>query len=297
MNPYVLIIISACIFAGQAVCLKTFSVEYRRGFASHFLNNVFFLGLTALIVLAINGATPAENPATYIYAAVFGGVWVVSMTLYIIALQTGPTGLVTLFFSFGIIIPIIVDIAVLRTLISIFQIGGLILLFLSFYIGNKPKKGERDYITPQFIIVCLVSIVLNGIVISSAKLHQGIMPGIDVNAFVLYGFTVSVIVSAACFLFFHIRQTKKEKVTYVHMFRSPKYYGSMAGASITTAVGNVIMVLVAGQVPAVIQFPLALGGTSIITAILSVFIFKERITKMTALIFALGIAALVIINL
>ena len=330
MNQYFLIIICAIVLAWQAIFFKMFSTEYRRGFASHFLNNVFFLGIVVLFLLAINGFSLAENPETYIYSSVFGVVWVITMFFYIKAMGMGPTGLVTLFFSFGIVLPIIVDMTVLNTMITVFQVVGLALLFLSFYIGNRPLGDEKKNISPQFIATCTASFVFNGLIMATVKLHQGAMPGTDTRVFVLYGFTVAVLVSAICFAFFHIKQLRQagqsgqsvqsvqagqsgqpvqagqsgqpgqpenEKVSYLYMFKSPRYYITVAGGSVTTAIGNMMMLLIASQVPAAIQFPLMNGGSSLVAAILSIFIFKERLSKRMALVFIVGIAALAIINL
>ena len=297
MNPYIIIVASSVILAGQAIFFKMFSLEYRRGLASHFLNNIVFIGIVVLVLLAINGPMTAVNPATYLYASLFGVLWVITMFFYIKAMGMGPTGLVTLFFSFGIIIPIITDLAVLGTLINIFQIIGLALLLVSFYIGNRPLGDDRKNISPQFILICMVSFLLNGVIMSLVKLHQGAMPGTDVQAFVLYGFSASVAASVVCFLFFHIKESKAEKPSYGYMFTSPKYYLSAVGGGATTAVGNLLMLMAASLVPAAIQFPIMSGGTSIVSAILSIFIFKEKLTKKMALVLLIGIAALGIINL
>ena len=297
MNPIILILTCAFIFAGQAVFFKMFSSGYRRGFASHFLNNTVFLGIVVLLCAAVNGVTGAENPQTYVYAAVYGVVLTSAFLFFVLAMGLGPTGLVTLFFSFGIVIPIIADLAVLGTLVTVFQIIGLALLFISFYIGNRPIGEEKKKISPRFILVCICSFIFNGLAMATAKLHQGVMPGVDVNIFVVFSFTIGVLLSFTLFIISHLKESKKEKISYMHMFKSPKYYLSVVGSGGTTAAGNIFMLIAASQVPAAIQFPLMNGGTAIITAILSIFIFKEKLTKKMAVVFIIGIAALTIINL
>ena len=297
MNPYFLIISCAFLFAGQAVFFKIFSSGYFRGLNTYFLNNIFFLGTVVIVCALVNGPAGAVNPETYIYAAIFGVLFVFTILFFITAMTMGPTGLVTLFFSFGIIIPIIVDLTYLGTLINIFQIVGLVLLFTSFYIGNRPAREEKKGISVRFITVCIASMILNGAVMAIAKLHQGVMPGTDVHIFAVFSFSVGTLTSAVLFIIFHIRQARKEKVSYGYMLKTPKYYVSAIGSGVTTAFGNILMLTIAGLVPAAVQFPLMNGGTSLITAVLSVFIFKEKFTKKTAIVFVFGIAALVIINL
>jgi drug/metabolite transporter (DMT)-like permease len=297
MNPYFLIITCAFVFAGQAIFFKMFSARYRRGFASHFLNNILFLGLVAIIAGCVNGWAGAGNPQTYIYTTFFGVFLTLAFLFFVLAMGMGPTGLVTLFFSFGIVLPIIADLTLLGTLINVFQIIGLALLFISFYIGNRPSGGEKKNISLRFIAVCICSLVFNGLAMATAKLHQGALPGVDVHAFVLYSFITGTLLSVLLFIFFHIRESKKEKLSYMYMFKSPGYYLSFLGSGTTTAVGNIFMITAASLVPAAIQFPLMNGGTAIITAILSIFIYKEKLTKKMALVFVIGIAALTIINL
>jgi len=297
MNPYFIIIMAAVVLAVQAIFFKVFSLEYRRGLASHFLNNIFFIGVVVLVLLAINGFLVPVNPATYIYAAVFGVLWVSAMIFYVRAMGLGPTGLVTLFFSFGIIIPIITDVAALGAVLTVFQVVGLVLLLVSFYIGNRPLGDEKKSISPKFIAACIGSFLFNGLIMADVKLHQGAMPGIDVQAFVLYGFAAAVAVSIILFIIFHIKQSRSEKMSYGYMFKSPKYYVTVAGSGVTTAVGNLLMLYAASLVPAATQFPIMNGVTSITSAILSIFIFKEKLTKRMAIVFIVGIAALVIINI
>ena len=297
MSPYILIIGCALIFTGQTISFKLFSAGYRRGHASHFLNNIFFLGLVVLICGAINGFSAPENPDTYIYATMFGVFWILSILFLVQAMAMGPTGMVMLFFSFGIIIPVIADLVILGTLIKIFQIVGIVLLFVSFYLGNKPAAGEKKGISLRFIALCIGAFLFNGSVMATAKLHQGAMPGVDVQVFVLLGFTVGTIASAILFVYFHLKESKTEKLSYMYMFKAPMYYVSAIGSGVSTAFGNILMLAAASLVPAAIQFPLMNGGTSIITAFLSIFLFKEKFTKKTAIVFIVGIAALIIINL
>jgi drug/metabolite transporter (DMT)-like permease len=253
--------------------------------------------MVTLICAAINGPARAENPETYIYAVFFGVFWVIAILFLVLNMSMGPTGLVLLFFSFGIIIPIIVDLTILRSVINIFQIVGIALLFISFYLGNRPDPGEKKGISLKFIVFCIIGFVFNGSVMATAKLHQGVMPGVDVEVFLTFGFAISVLTSLILFVFFHIKESKNERISYTYMFKSPKYYLSAFGSAVTTAIGNILMLVIAGQVPAAIQFPLMNGGTSLLTAVLSIFIFKEKFTKKTAIVFIVGIAALAIINL
>ena len=231
------------------------------------------------------------------YSALFGVLWVVSVMFFIIAMKMGPTGSVMLFYSFRLVIPIITDLAVLGTRMNVFQIIGLILLFISFYIWNRGAIGEKREISLRFIMVCIFGLFFNGLLMATVKLHQGTMPGVDAEAFVLYGFMIMVLISVICFAAIHLTQSRKERLSYSHMFKSRRYYFTVAGGGVTTAVANIIMLLAASQVPAAIQFPLGNGGSSIIAAIISYYVFKEKFTKKTALVFAVGIAALAIINI
>ena len=273
-----------------------FSVGFRRGLASHFLNNIFFLCIVVVIYIAVYGWVTPENQYTYIYASLFGTLWVTAFLFFNYALGSGLAGLVTLFFSFSIIIPIITDLTVLGTRITLFQIAGITLLFISFYIGNRPAVEKGKSVSLRFIIICIVGIFFNGLVLAVVKLHQGAMPGVDIIAFVFYGFIAAALVSALCFIFFYIRESKKETLSYKYMFRSPKYYLQAAGSGVTTAIGNILMLAAASLLPAAIQFPIMTGGRAIIVAVLSILIFQEKFTKKTAVVFAIGIAALAIIN-
>jgi drug/metabolite transporter (DMT)-like permease len=71
----------------------------------------------------------------------------------------------------------------------------------------------------------------------------------------------------------------------------------VAGAAATTGFGNRIVVYLAARVPGVVMFPVINGGVVILSIVISVLLFKEKLSRRGLLGLILGTLAICLLSL
>jgi drug/metabolite transporter (DMT)-like permease len=71
----------------------------------------------------------------------------------------------------------------------------------------------------------------------------------------------------------------KEKTVQIRAALSPRPILIMALLGAAAYGGNFLQLMAAGNVPASVQFPLVSGGVIVLSALVSAFIFRERVSK------------------
>jgi len=221
----------------------------------------------------------------------FGFLFVFAIFSYITAMVSGSMALSALLFSFGLVIPVIYGLFFWDETVKIIQWFGLFMLLLSFSLGSKPKEGEKKF-NKKWLMWAIFGFLGNGTLMTISKSQAKIMAGQEAALFLIIGFTSAAILAFTIFLI--RRYTQKESV--VHMTGS--YISLLVlGNGTTTAVGNMLVMILAPILPSVIQYPIQSGGLVITTALMSMVIYKERITVSGYISLAIGICAIVMLGL
>jgi len=288
---YLLLFGAILLFALQTICFKEFSHRFMKNKADYFFFSGLYFLIVVVLLLAINGFKKVQLE-TLLIAIPFGVLFIVAILLYMKSMEIGSLSFSALVFSFGLLVPVLFGQLFWSESMSMLQILALGVLLTSFYLagGAKLESGRRFNIT--WLVLILTAMLGNGMLMTMAKYHQRILPGIDVGEFLIVAFTTAAIVSA--FLIAFRFAASKERIS------SPKvipFALLVIGAGVTTAFGNWIALRLAGEMPAVLLFPVMNGGIVLVSSVFSVLLFKEKMTKRIAAGMALGLAALVMISI
>ena len=288
---YTYLAIAVITFTIQTLCFREFGKRFIKNLRSYFLFQGFSFTLTVVLLLLYNGIPTSIHPLTLYIGISFGFLFVFAIFSYITAMESGSMALSALLFSFGLVIPVIYGLFFWDETVKIIQWCGLFMLLLSFSLGSKPKGGEKKF-NKKWLIWALFGFLGNGTLMTISKSQAKIMAGEEAALFLIIGFTSAAILA---FTIFIIRKyTQKESV--VHMTGS--YIPLLVlGNGTTTAVGNMLVMILAPILPSVIQYPIQSGGLVITTALMSMVIYKERITVSGYISLAIGICAIVMLGL
>ncbi len=290
MGP-LLVCLAVAVFALQNVCFKIFSELFMKTGTDYALFSTLYYALTVVLLICLFG-TGTAGVETIAIGVVFGAVFVSTIMLYMKAMACGPMSYTSLLFSFALLVPVIVGRLLWDEKIGLLQGIALAVLFLSFYLGSGPNKAGQSRFSVKWLLLVLGAFVLNGVLMTLLKWHQRLLPGREVGMFLVIAFLTATVGSLCLFLI--QKRFSREKTP---LPRAKAYWLVVAGAGATTALGNAATLLLAGRLPAVIQFPLVNGSVVVVTTLLSVLFFQEAMTKRSWAGFALGVAALVLISL
>lgn len=263
-----------------------------KNLASYFTFNSLYFVIVVVLMMALNTRPEGISLQTLLIAVPFGILFVVTILLYMKAMEHGPLSFSSLLFSFGLLMPILYGVLFFHESVSLLQITALVLLFLTFYLGSvSTESGSRKF-NAKWLILCIWALIGNGFIMVLAKAHQMLSPGREVKEFLIVGFGTAAVLS----LLIMLRQR------YIAGQRTPhlvqwKFALLVLGAGITTAFGNQIVLELSGRLPAIIQFPVMNGGIVLMSSVLSVLVFREKLTRRKWMGLALGLVALVIICL
>jgi drug/metabolite transporter (DMT)-like permease len=139
--------------------------------------------------------------------------------------------------------------------------------------SNKKKQSTKI----AFFVLCMIIFLLNGLTGVIAKAHQISESAVDEISFTVISCALTAFFSLFLLAFTFLRE-RKEKSRQVIMTLKIKPLLVMALLGASTYTGNFLHLLAANDVPASVQFPLVSGGVIVLSALISFFAFKEKMS-------------------
>ena len=283
------------LFTLQNVSFKQFNRLFMVNTASYFMFSAIYFTLVCGVFVLFGIDTAHFTLPIIALGLMFAVAFICAMLLYMKAMEYGPLGLSFLFFSAGMLWPILFGIIVYSEPAPLHKAVGLLLLFVALFIStrssNSAEKSEGK-LSRKWVVYILFASFSNGIIGIAMLLFRTVAPMEAVNEFLFLAFgqaAVIVFITGLVLL-------RKNRQTLSH-FRTPAFILVVLGAAFTTAFGNYIMVQLSLLVSALVQFPI-INGALVITSILaSRIIFKEAVTKRHLQTIAVGLVAIVMLSI
>lgn len=290
MNSIALLV-AILLFTSQTVCFKMFNRTYMKNLASYFLFNFSYFSLAVLVFLIIGGIPRYFEPYTLLLGISFGVTFVFAIFSYMKAMETGPLSYSSLFFAFGLLIPIVFGTFFWNEKISIAQVFSLALLLVTFYLCAGASGNTKSGLKLRWALFCFFAFLGNGALMTLAKEHQILLPGKQVGEFLTVSFGTAALLSLLLFILAYLR---KQSISHL---KGRSFLLIMIGAGVTTALGNQVALYLNSRIPSILQFPTINGSVVILSTIVSSLIFGEKLTGKGKLGLGLGIVALVLLCL
>lgn len=252
--------------------------------------NLVFLFLEVLSATVFLGVWFAFTPnfcwTTFFFAMGFACSFSVCIFSSYMAIKTGSLSLSALILSFAIIIPALYSVVFLNERFSLLGIIGLLCLCVSLVLVNKIEKEKKFNF--QWLFWAILSFLGEGIGATLQKTHQINVEG---DYAVCFQFFAMVIVTFIFGIALLVKKTKGAK----EVVKASCLYASVTG--IANACCNVLMLILALSVPAVILYPFVSAGGIVLTFITALIIYKERFTKWQYVGYAFGVASVVLLSI
>lgn len=282
---YILLFITILCSTIQTAARKEYVVRLQSGTFIFCGASMLFAAL--FFVFKIDGFSFSWNALLYATLWSLCSIGGSSLTLY--ALKIGPLALTSLIGSFGMIVPALLGIAFLSEPVTANLVFGLILLVISLILLNMKNKydnGKRPSFK-WFVLAVLASLISN---CSSfvQKVQQQNLQGAYENEIMLVAFLIVAVVNLVLALIFERNCFKRNIVRGLPMYAS---FGLLVG------IVNMIVLNLALTLPASLIFPVIGAGGLVLNSLLSVIVYKERLGTPQLLSIALGISAIIFLNM
>jgi len=283
-------IIAIICFTFQNISFKQFSSVFMKNNASYFIFNAIYFTIICGIYVVFGISASYFEPRTIALGLLFASSFILAIFLYMKALENGPLGLSFLFFSAGILAPILFGIIVYQEPAPPHRFIGLALLFVAFFVSTMGKGSSK--INKKWIVYILLGSLSNGVIGIAIKLSSTVVPENASSTFLFIGFAQAAIISLIIGVFL----INKCKMKISH-FRALPFAVVAIATAVSTAGGNYAMVVLSLNVSALVQFPVINGSLVITSIIASRMVYKEQVLKQHMLAILVGLAAIVMLSL
>ncbi len=270
----------------QQVCRK----EYNKKCPDKpFLFSCAGVFTTLMYFIAISGDKFAFSWSVLPYVITFSICYTAAYVCSIYAIMHGPLSITSLVISCSVVVPLIFGVVFLQEPVGPLLVIGIALLLSSTILVSKTSEKENARITPRWLIYIAATFFSNGICMTVQKLFQVTYGGVFRNAF--------MIISLAIALFFLLvitficeRKGIKEGV------KSKSFVWPII-CGVGNGVANHLTLILAVILPASILYPIQSAGGIILTAVVSMLFYKEKLSINQKIGFVLGILAIILFNI
>ncbi|MBO5262147.1 MAG: EamA family transporter [Clostridia bacterium] len=282
-----LLFLSAALASFRNVLMKSFS-----GFS--FKNREFF-GIQALIfaagtiVLVIVNAFGFSGISlfTVLIALAYGTILLCAQWFYTIALSNGKTAVCVTIYSFGFLIPTLSGAIFWDEKITVFGAFGILIVIPVILISGISKKSNgAKGSTKSYLIPLLLAMLCSGGLGVVQKVQQKSAYANQTNSFILIAFVFCFAVSLLFFLFMKKGENQIQ--------RKNIFSCSAIGAFFATC--NLLNTYLAGKLDSAIFFPVLNIGGILLSSVLGIIIYKEKLTKKDIAVLLLAITSIVLVN-
>ena len=285
MVHYLFILLAVACFAAQFAFTKLYENRVGQALSGTL---VMLVGINLVgtgIFLLAGGFRVAVSPVSVFWAVIFAVIMIPYFLLGIKVLSLGSLAIYSMFMMLGgMLVPFFYGVLVLHEEISVAKIIGTALLAFFIVLQAVSQNGSRDSSGSRktkylFFALCILIFFVNGMTGVVTKAHSVSDGAVDEVSFTVISCGLTALFSGIGLLITLIR-SRRETATAIKSALKGKALLIMVLLGAAAYGGNFLMLLAANNVPASVQFPLVSGGVIVLSALVSVGIFKEKISRL-----------------
>lgn len=243
------------------------------------------------VFIMINGGIYTFHLPTFFYSCGYATCYAMALIFSMKALKCGSLALTTMVLSLSFVMQLFVGVFVFNDPINIFSIISIILMIAVFVVMNGGKQEEEENkVSTKWLIYVILGAVGNGGAGIVVKFHRVNYPGEYSSELMI---TAMFIVLLIC-LFFLIKKTVVQGNAKIEV-KETVIFAFLTG--LANGISNLISVLLMERMPLLEQTMLQKGGLFILTYLVSVVFYREKMTKRQKIAFLLGVVATLLFNI
>ena len=288
MIYYLLLILSIILSVSKSSIYNNYAKNAKPNTYGVFKFNALSYFIAATVTLCL-GIGSSINMWTAICAVIYGIIVCSLQALSIKAMSIGPMSATALLVLYGMLIPALAGPIFWNEPFSAIQAAGAVLILISMWLLNKKEDKNPKPAAKQWGLYAIICFFLSGMAGIMEKIHQS-MPGKDERImFIFLACSVMVLISLLGCTFSKKRSNTQIplKITLLHTLGTGVIIGFYSTVNITLA----------GALDSLIYYPIANGGALLLTMLISVTVFKEKLTKPLFWGFVSGFLSIILLSI
>ena len=281
---YILLLMIVVSMAVQQIVTKAYGEKVKGGAHSFSMGTMVF---ALIFFLLTSGGKLEFTLATLGYSVAFAVANCVTAIFMLLAMNEGPLSLTALILQYSLLIPTLYGLFVLGEPVSLFLLLGITLLVASIILINFDKKEEKT-INLKWAIYVILMFVGNGSSSTIQKIQQTECGGAYKNEFMIVAYVVSIVILLFMMLY-------NERKTCISDLKQGFKYYFIRGLGIGLA--NFLILVLTNRMDASVMFPVISAGGIVAAFIVSITIYKEKLSLSQYIGVALGVVSLVFLNI
>lgn len=269
----------------QDVAKKQYSHRIQGGTYSFAAAGTF---IAVFFFLISSGGTLSFSQEFFPYSLWFSISYSLCMVFSLLAVSTGPLSLTALVISCSLLLPTTYGLIWLREPFSAFLAIGIVLLFAALILINFEKKGQQKKITPRWLLYVSLAFLGNGMCTVVQRMQQIACNGAYKNEFMIVSLLAS---SVVLFTFAAVRE---RKAVFSHIKNGLPWY-TLSGTA--NGMVNLLVMLLSRELAASVMFPIISAGGIVVTFLVAVVFYRERLSRWQITGVVLGALSVVFLNL
>lgn len=242
---------------------------------------------TGCLYFFITGGCKLDlNMAILPYVLAFAAAYAITIVCSFMAVRTGPLSLSALALAYSAVIPTLFGLFYYREESSVLFFIGIAMMVTSIFLVTKAKDDKK--ISLKWAIFALATFLFNGTCSTVQTLQQKVFFGEYKNELMVLSLGIAA-VTIFCIALWQERKDLSACIKNGLVLGVAK--GSFNGMM------NFLVMVLALRMASSLLFPILSVGTILASSAFSVLIYKEKLSRQQYIGLAVGLAAIVLLNL
>lgn len=284
---YLLLFVAIACNASQSIISK----EYNRKVKSPnpFVYSAIVALCALLFFLAASLGRLSFTASLLPYAALFGLCYGTATMGLVMATRLGPLSITSLVIQCSLILPTLFGIFYLKEPLRPFGYIGIVLLFLSlFLVSPTSSLDERRAISGGWFLFLSLGFLGNGGCTIIQKMQQLAFSGDYKNEFMILALSLVVLLLAAVAVIGGGKTIGKDALAALG-------YAPLKGFA--NGLLNLLVMVLSAILPVALLFPSLTAGCMIITFVVSLAVYKEKLSPRQVIGYLFGMVSIVLLSL
>ena len=257
------------------------------------LNALIFLGAATTVTLyaLVSGVGFQISPATGCLGVLFACMLTFTQLTQTFAMRYGPASVTTLIYALGFLLPIFYSALFLEEQISVLQICGMFGAVAALFFMIDLKCDRKTSV--KWFLLSFLACIGSGTNAIIQKIHRSRTPEQEIMTFLV----IAMFLAAGLAFLVSVYMGRERKRHNAEVLNLSEVLFNLLFCGITIGALNIMNLLLAGRLPAVIQFPVFNIGGMLLISLGGKLCFHDKLTRRQTVGFVIGCAAILLIGL
>lgn len=282
MTYLLLSVVTLCMVVQNAVA-KQYN---KQSHTNPYIYSAIVAAVAMLFFFVSTGGKFDFNGEFVIYSIAFGISYLCAMIGNVVAIGCGPLSLSVLINQLSLIFPTLYGIILLGEKLKFVGYVGILLVFVCLFLVNSGGR-KNGKISLKWIVWVSIGCLGNGMCSVTQKIQQNAFSGGYKNEFMI----VALLIASVVMYIIGVKTCNSLKKDTAEAVK----YAPISGVANATV--NLLVMILMATLPTAVLYPVTMAGGIVLTFILSVTVYRERLTVLQYIGYAIGVLAIVFINL